>query len=355
MKIVRRYLMRTVIGISSLVLLVLLSVGGFIEFISQLDDIGIGDYTLARATVWVLLKLPNVISELLPVAVLMGALLGLGTLAGRSELVVLRASGVSPAEIGRAVFHTGIWLGLGGLLLAQLVAPQMERFARQYRAEAKYGQTGLGAGESAWIREGPLILNVRPPAEEEPAAGVLVFRLDGAGGLAAIGEADSVRVDGDDNWYLSNLRESLFTPDAVAVRRQARSLAVAGINPDLLGLTVVKANTLSGFTLYRYIAYLQRNGLDSHRYEVAFWSRFASAVAVALMCMLAVPFVLGPLRSAGAGARLVAGLAIGLAWYLMSRTLIDGAEIWCIQPWLVSWLPTLILAGVTALASSRAR
>ena len=83
------------------------------------------------------------------------------------------------------------------------------------------------------------------------------------------------------------------------------------MNPDLLELSVVREDLLDTPSLVRYIGYLQDNGLDAHRYLVAYWSRIASVVSVIVMTVLALPFVFGSLRSAGAGARLVVGLIIG--------------------------------------------
>jgi lipopolysaccharide export system permease protein len=88
---------------------------------------------------------------------------------------------------------------------------------------------------------------------------------------------------------------------------------------------------------------------------VAFWSRIASLCAVPLMCVLAVPFVLGPLRSGGAGSRMLAGLAIGLAWFLVSRTLSDGGEVWNLNAVATAWLPTALLAIGTGVVLARVR
>ena len=59
MRILRGYLFRTILGTTGLVLAVLLSLGAFIEFVGQLDDIGVGDYGLLDALGWVLLQMPN--------------------------------------------------------------------------------------------------------------------------------------------------------------------------------------------------------------------------------------------------------------------------------------------------------
>ena len=87
---------------------------------------------------------------------------------------------------------------------------------------------------------------------------------------------------------------------------------------DLLAITAVRESSLTGAELWSYIKYLQSNGLESDRYEIAFWNRIATVAGIAVMCMLALPFVLGPLRSTGAGARMLIGTFIGIGYFLLS-------------------------------------
>ncbi|MEO7386142.1 MAG: LptF/LptG family permease, partial [Gammaproteobacteria bacterium] len=199
------------------------------------------------------------------------------------------------------------------------------------------------------------ILNVTPPSEAHPAGNVFVFRIAADGTLAAIGRADSVRAKPDRRWFLRNYAESRFTPTAIETSRVPESLALEGINPELLDLTEVREETMTGASLWRYVQYLKRSGLDARTYEVSFWTRIASGFAVPLMCILAVPFVLGPLRSGGAGARMLAGLAIGLAWFLVSRTLSDGGEVWNLNAAVTALLPTVLLAIATTVVLGRTR
>jgi len=65
--------------------------------------------------------------------------------------------------------------------------------------------------------------------------------------------------------------------------------------------------------------------------------------------------VLGPLRSGGAGSRMDVGLGIGLAWFLISRTLSDGGEVWNLNAIATAWLPTVLLAIATGVVLSRTR
>lgn len=250
---------------------------------------------------------------------------------------------------------TGLALALAGLVISLYLAPPLERFSRQQRELAKYGQAGVGAGDSAWIRNRDMIINVTPPTDDHPGGNVHVFRMGENNSLQAIGRADSLRASPDGRWFLHNYAESRFTPTAIVTSVAPRALALEGMSPELLGLTVVREDTMTGAALWRYVRFLKASGLDARRYEVAFWSRLASVVAVPLMCVLAVPFVLGPLRSGGTGSRMLVGLAIGLAWFLFSRTLSDGGEVLNLNPAATAWLPTVLLGIATVFVLGRTR
>ena len=205
MQILNRYLFNAIAGSTGVVILVLLSLGGFIEFVGQLDDLGEGNYDLWKALQYVALKLPFLAAALLPVSVLLGSLLGLGALASGSELIIMRAAGVSPLRMARSVAVTGVIIALIGGGVAEFIAPQMDLYARQMRAVAKSGEADI-AGSSAWLRDGNMIFNVRPSIDGVDFGGVYVFRVGNGVFLSGIGRGDSVRSDEDGAWSLSNFK-----------------------------------------------------------------------------------------------------------------------------------------------------
>jgi lipopolysaccharide export system permease protein len=349
-RIINRYLFNAVVGSTGLVLAVLLSLGAFVEFISQLDDIGEGAYGLLTAMQYVLLKMPRLAAGMLPVAVLLGSLLGLGALASGSELIAIQSAGVSVRKIAAGVGMTGVILAFAGGIVGEFVGPQMDLYARQLRAVAKSGNADI-TGASAWLREGDAIFNVRPSIDGIDNQGVYVFRMGAAGKLAGIGRADSVETE-NSGWELSNYRESILSSDGIRIGTEIDQEQVAKLG-DLLALTAVRESSLTAFELYKYVQYLQTNGLDADRYEIAFWGRVATVVGIAVMCVLAVPFVFGSLRTTGAGARMIVGVLIGVGYFLLSNTLADSGAVFDLSPIIVAWLPTLLLAGGTAIALNR--
>jgi len=355
MKVIRRYFFRSIIGMITLVLGVLLGLVAFIEFVTQLDDIGTGNYGIFPALLYTALKLPNFASQMMPIAVLLGALLGLGGLANHGELVILRASGVSMIRLAGSVLWTGLALSLFAMLLGEYVGPSLDNYARQYRAEAKHAGEPVVTGHNAWIRDGDTFLNISRLGDDFRLGGIYLYRLDSAGKLAGIARADSASVDEAGQWVLSNFKESLFVGDGVKTNHVRRLVQPTNLSPDLISLTVVRPDTLTGIELFRHVQYLKHNELDPRRYVVAFWSRIAAAVAAAPMCVLALPFVFGRMRSSGPGSRMVVGLIVGLGYFLASRGFADGGQVYGLDPLLIAWLPTIVLAAVAFVAVVRTR
>ena len=104
--------------------------------------------------------------------------------------------------------------------------------------------------------------------------------------------------------------------------------------------------TLHG--LASYIDHLRRNNLETASYEIGYWSRIARLFAVIVVTLLALPFVFGPLRTTGAGTRTVVGVLLGVVFFLITRTVENGGQLFNLNPALVGWLPTAVVGIVHA-------
>jgi lipopolysaccharide export system permease protein len=100
---------------------------------------------------------------------------------------------------------------------------------------------------------------------------------------------------------------------------------------------------------------LRRNNLETASFEIGFWSRIARIFGVVIVTLLALPFVFGPLRSTGMGARTVVGILLGVLFFLVTRTIENGGQLFGLNPVLVGWLPTLVIGACTVAAISRTR
>jgi len=239
---------------------------------------------------------------------------------------------------------------LGGVV-GEFMAPQMDLYARQLRAVAKSGNADI-AGSSAWLRDADAVFNIRPSIDGTDFGGVYVFRLGEPGALTGIGRGDALFSDTGDSWELGNYEESRFVADGVELAQDFDAERVSKMS-DLLAITQVRESSLTGQELWAYVRHLRANGLDADAYEIAFWSRIAMMVGIGVMCVLGLPFVFGSLRTTGAGARMIFGVLIGLGYFLLSRTMADSAAVFDLSPFVVAWIPTLLLVLITAIGLKR--
>lgn len=353
MKLIDRYIGRVVVAGALIALMIILSLNVIFEFVDETGDVGRGDYTTGAAFVYVLLSLPYRAYEAFPFATLIGALMALGGLAARQELVAMRAAGVSVSAIARAVLLAGVALAMVAMVLGELLAPPAERMAQALRSAAIEGSAGARAGDDLWIRDGRHMLN----AEAAPAADLLesvtVYEVDGTRVVRML-VADNARYQGSE-WWLGEVVETRFEGERVARRAHDTLRLSVGFRPDTLEVVVVDPMVLPVRDILAYIDYLESNGLETDRYWLAIWVRVATPLSTLAMLMLTVPLVTGSQRGSGAGQRLFIGVIVGLAFFLLNRLLANAGVVYGLPPAFSALAPTVLFLGLGVWGLSRAR
>jgi lipopolysaccharide export system permease protein len=350
-----RYLYRTVILYTLMAMAVLTTLGALFLFISQQNDIGVGDYKTADAFLYTFLNVPEQVFELLPIGALIGALMGLGNLAASSELVVTRASGVSVWRITWPVALAGASMALAMYAIGEYVAPPLAQLAKREKTTSKYSDVSFAGPSGAWVKEGNLILRVQTGEVDQSFAGVSLYTLDAPNRLHSIQRADRISVAQPGQWRMHNVATTRFGDDAVSSEVVPEVTIHSTVNPDFLGLAATDPDLLTLRGVASYIEHLRRNSLDTASYEIGYWSRIARIFAVVIVTIMALPFVFGPLRTSGAGTRTVIGIMLGVVFFLITRTVENGGQLFGLDPALVGWGPTAVIGFATLVAISRTR
>jgi len=340
MDLIDRYIGRSVaLGVFG-VLLGLLVLMGFFELLAELEDVTPA-YTTAKAFTYVGLILPRYTYDLFPIATLLGSLIGLGTLASHSELVAMRAAGVSVGRILAAVLKAGLGLLVLVFLIGEYLAPVSEQQAQRLKMEALSDQATLKTGYEIWSRSGDTYINAREALPDGRLGDISIYQFDAQRRLRQVTHADLATFQGD-NWLLQKVELSRFGDNRIQVEKHDRL-----VRPKLLTLTVldvisVKPHMLPAWDLWRYVVFLKRNGQDAATYEVAFWGKVTAPLVTLVMLFLSIPFVFGPLRSVGIGQRIFTGAMIGIVFYLLNRAFSYLALVYGLNPLLAALVPTLL-------------
>ncbi|HRD66537.1 MAG TPA: LPS export ABC transporter permease LptG [Candidatus Competibacter sp.] len=354
MIVIDRYIFRTVASATLVALLVLLLLESFLSLLVELEDVGKGNYDFLAAARYLLLVQPQRLYELFPMALLVGSLLGMGALASGSELIVMRAAGLSLARLTRSAMQAGLLLSLAVLVIGEFVAPPLEQSAREQRAMAKSEDMAIRGGRGFWARDGDYFVHVRGVLPGIRLADIHIFKIDSESRLETVTAAQSARyVEG--RWRLEGIDRSILNGDSVQTERLNDLMVVSGISPQILDVLAANPDELSIRDLLVYVDYLERNGLDAQNYRLALWRKLLAPLTYLAMLVVAMPFVFGPQRSVGTGQRLLVGLLLGLAFFLANYLLGNIVLLYGYPPLAGAILPSSLFLGAGFYALRRLR
>lgn len=345
------YLARAIIVNVLLVLLVLTALASVITFVSEIRDLS-STYTLYEAARYTVYKIPGGMYDMFTVAVLLGALLGLGDLASHNELTVMRVAGVSVVRLGLAAMLGGLVLAFFCVVIGELLVPDAERIAEDRRAALVEARTNVLGSGGIWAKDGSSFVNVRSMSDRHTAHGIYIYDVNGDRQLTGVTVANTA-VFGDGEPRLQGVRGTEMSIEGSSVFRTPRKEWQTLLNPDIINLFAVDTGTLSAAGLYNYIEYLQANHLDERRYIAEFWAHLAKPVGLLLMLLLSLPFVFGPLRSSSTGQRMLVGMLIGIGFYVFNSMFMQTGVVFGLNPLVTAWLPTLILGSISIIAVRR--
>jgi|TARA_Y100000589_G_scaffold297152_1_gene304747 lipopolysaccharide export system permease protein len=341
------------------VFLAILSVLGVIvglallfAFIDELGDIE-GGYGLLQALEYVLLTTPRRLYEMLPMAALIGCLIGLGTLASNSELTIMRAAGVSLGRIVVAVMKPMLVLLLIGVLVGEYVAPRSEDVAQARRSLAQSAGEAQSSKRGLWHRQGDEFVHVNAVQPGGVLLGVTRYRFDDERRLLSASFARRAEYQGE-YWQLTDIATTHFLGDHTEVRKASEERWDVQLTPQLLGTVVVEPEALSITGLWRYIHYLADQGLNNGRYWLAFWTKTLQPLVTVSLVLLAISFIFGPLRSVTLGQRIFTGVVVGFVFRIIQDLLGPASQLFGFSPLLAVVLPATLCALIGAWLLRRA-
>jgi len=341
MSILQRYVAAHVIVGTLLALVILIALFTFVSFVDDLDTVGKGNYTMTRALEYLALTTPRTAFTVFPLAALLGSLVGLGALSSNFELAVIRASGVSTAQILGAVLKGGGVLMIAAVLIGELAVPHAERAARALRAQALHQMLTVSGSRGFWARDGQSYINVKRILPGRQIADLFVYELDVQRRLRVATHAERARFR-NGKWELSGVRQSVIGERTVRARTLDSAQWVSKFEPSLLNVIAVKPESLSAVGLVHYTRYLRRNGLDAARFELAFWNKLVYPLATGVMIFLAVPLDLGRLGTASLGQRIVVGVLAGITFHVVNQASGQIGVVYGLSPFGSAVFPTAV-------------
>jgi lipopolysaccharide export system permease protein len=332
MKLFARHLGKEIYVGTVFVLAAFLAVFLFLEFLDEFEKLGRGDYGPEEMAMYLLLGLPNQVYEFAPIAALIGALWALSQSAANSEFTVFRVSGLRPRTAVMAMIKIGLPMVIITGLFSEIIAPATQNMSENIRA----GAMGTGASgqlrSGLWLRDTPSapsdqtrsmrFFNAGKVLPDQVLERVEIFDFDGKQQLTQTLRAERgryVKFDQRHRWELQGVQQTIFHSDgSVSLNRTDVMQIQSSLSPETLGALVTNPDRMSARELYQYVDYLKDNKQQYDRYDVAFWKRIIYPFAIWVMLLLALPTAYFQARAGAVGARVFAGILVGVGFHLMN-------------------------------------
>lgn len=351
MKQIDRYIGTTVAGSLMLAVLGLLGMMTILTFLEQVEDVG-KDFTMFAVFRFVLYSMPRMFHETIPYAALIGCLTGVGILASRSEIVVMRASGISTWSITWSALKPALVLIAIGLVVGEYVLSDMERLARLDRIKARHDLSAITPETGIWYRENYVFMHFDIVSQNGVIDGITHNDFNEAGELqrtlfARRGVHHDLGDDRTSYWLLEDVTVTDFSGDRVTSSHLTSLRWDSSITPKLLSAEIlVQPDKMSIGELSDKIAYLKEQGLNSGKYELGFWGKVFQPLATIGLVLVGISVVLGPLRSTTMGMRVVTGLIIGILFRFVETLLSPASLVFGFSPIIATLLPIALCFSV---------
>lgn len=347
MKLLDRYVAKTVLSSIGLVTLMLAGLQVFILFVNQLGDLGKANYGLLPAARYVFLQMPYQVYLFFPMASLLGCLIGLGMMANHRELVIMRASGMSIWQVTLAVFKVAVALILVLTLLGETVVPQLARIANDNKMSAMSNGQTLRTAKGMWLRYHNDFITIGTVVSSQHLMQVYQFRFDASHHLRLARYMDEIQFK-DSVWQATHVQETAISKHHTQARDISMMRWDVPLKPTIFGLSSSEPDEMTLHELRQFIRAKKAAKQSILNYELDFWQRIFQPLTTLVMMMLAIPFIFGPLRSSTMGSKLLVGATVGFGFHLLNRFFGPLSQVFQWPPILAAIGPTFVFAVVGA-------
>ncbi|MDT8386351.1 MAG: LPS export ABC transporter permease LptG [Thiogranum sp.] len=334
-----------------LVWLIMSAIFSLLTFVDELERTS-DLYRVSDAALFILYTLPQRSMDLVPVIVLLGTLVALAGLNKNSEIIAMRAAGMSLGRLFRSVAMPAVLLVIGLYASYEYVAAPLYQQAETQKAMTRQGKANLFKGRGLWSASDYRYFNVRTLQHGSVPTEIYLYQFAPDGRLLDFIAADTAVPAPNREWRLIDVQhKKLRNGELRTEHKEQLDMGPFWSSEELPIIPLsITGMTLTG--LYSYTRHLQETNQQMERVEQLFWQKMALPLTAGAMVLLATPIGagLGTQRSAVFGRNLARGAGIGILFYLATQIINTGGPMLGIPPPVVAFIPVaLVLAAASGL------
>jgi lipopolysaccharide export system permease protein len=346
MKIRDRYIAKSLLSYTMIVLVVWVSIYSFFNFLSELNSVGKDGYSILSAFTYIILQLPEVAYKQASPIILLGCILGMGHLASTGQLLIFRVSGASSLRITLLTLKNSLVFILFFIAIGEFLAPISSNFAENSKSASLENYSVSTNQEGFWIRDGNNFINVKRNIDGVIFSGITIIEVNLLNKIERVIKSKSASFDGNSlemtDSEIFSIDDSNFI-DNISFKERNYYNKTVSFDQDLIDSLEKEPEDLSTWTLIKQIEFLSDNKLRSGVFEVELYKRLIQPITLIAMILLAMLFICGSTRDVTLGRKICFGVALGLSFEMLSRIASAMALSFDFSPLLSSIVPTLVV------------
>jgi len=352
-KILAKHVTKTTASMMIGTLLILAFLFILFAYVGELSSLKKG-YNAWDAFRYVLWDAPHNINRIIPIAALIGAVLGLGSLASNSELITMRAAGVSLWKIVGWVMRPALLLVVIFVISMQWVIPYSSEQAKSIKSQRSIA--ALGEVRGYWSREGQRFIYIDYANSKGALNHVQIINFSENNHLESVVMAEQGQFIKNGEWTLDKTKQLSILPSGNSTFKniQQQDLPLA-LQPKYVHMVTLDPEDLAPSELISFMRYMEKYSQVPKTYQLAFWKILGAPFSLLALTLIACSFIFGPLRQQSMGFRLVIALFVGLTIYYLQDFLGYASLVYAPSPAWFVFVPIIMMFGVGSYLLYRAR
>ncbi len=358
MTILDRYVTKEFIGLFALVLSLFTSLFLIVEFFERIRMFLSNNASFTQILSYFFFMIPTMISQTIPATVLLAALLTFSTLAKNSEVLAMKANGISLYRTSLPVFIASVLICILAFLNSELVTPYSNQKADNivYVEVQKREPLGTFKQNQLWYRGQSGIYNFR---FFDPKAyiiqGITINYLDNNFTLTA--RIDAEKAEWKDNkWVFYNLMITRFGGEFPSLEWASSKVIELPETPADFNFVQKEAEKMGFVELKNYITKLQAEGYDATRYLVDMHGKIAFTLVIFILITIGISFsLIRTERSGGVMQSIGVGIVIGFSYWIVHAFSMSLGRSGSIPPALSAWFANIIFGVASVIMFMRVK
>jgi len=351
MKIRDRYIAKTLLTSTLIVLLVWISIYCFFNFLEELKSIGKKDgYTILSAFTYIILQLPEFAYKQASPVILLGCILGMGHLATTGQLLIFRVSGASILKITLLVLKNSLIFVLFFIFIGEFLAPISSNLADRGKSNATGSFSSSLNQEGFWIRNGDSFINVKKNIDGKSFSGITVIEVNSLNKIERVIKSENALFDGNSldmsGTEIFSIDDSNFF-DGISLKERNSYDKTVSFDQDVIDSIEKEPEDLSTWILIKQIRFYSDNKLRSGIFEVELYKRLIQPITLIAMILVAMLFIFGSSRDASLGRKIFFGVAIALSFEMLLKVSSALSLSFDFSPFLFSILPPIVVMFIS--------